>query len=95
MRKPDALMEGAKRYLESGRVGRCDAGRSFLFVLPDGRLRACLDRPESERKTLQEVRAYKGVNDCNNCYSTCRSVAEMAANPLNAVRILLEMKEKL
>ncbi len=92
---PAVTIANTQRYLESGRLGGCDAGRSFLFVLPNGRLRACIDHPESEGRTLQEIRAYKEVNDCSNCYSTCRSYPEMAVNPLNAVRMALELKNKL
>ncbi len=89
------IIANTERYLKTGAFGKCDAGRSFLWVLPDGRLRACLERPESEGTTLKEVRAYKNVSDCNSCYYACRSYPEMAKNLLNAIRMTLEIKGKL
>jgi len=89
---PEFIIKETDSFLDSGHQGECDAGNSFLWVLPDGRLRACLDYEISEANTLEEVRNFSSENYCNDCFLPCRSVPE-AATTNNPFKLFKGTKE--
>ena len=78
---PDAVMGAMMEFIEKGFYpGKCDAGRSFMWVKPDGTYMACIDLPHSRAESLEEVRRFKDTNECQSCYLPCRGSPEMAAH---------------
>lgn len=74
------ILENGEEFLRTGRYGKCDAGNSFLWILPNGKLRACIDHKESECRTLDLIRKFKEHNSCNRCYLACRSMSETVSS---------------
>lgn len=79
----EAYMKNAKLYLKGELRTPCDAGRSFLWVFPDGSIRACNITSAAKKissddpyAALREVRAFKRTNNCQDCYLSCRGETE-------------------
>ena len=90
---PFTTLSATEYFLASGNYGKCEAGHSFLWIRPDGKLVACTDHPESEGSILKEVRSFKSNNRCNNCYVPCRSITETATsrNPFTLFSLAKEL----
>ena len=85
---PEATMSGIDEFIGSRKYGGCDAGRSFMWVRPDGTYMGCIDIPQSSAKTLEEVRKFKDRNTCTACYLPCRAMSETAATTKNPLTLL-------
>lgn len=99
-----SYMDSLKKYLENGKVGRCDAGRSFMWVLPDGRMTACnrhedwtVNLMTQKDAALAAIRSVKKTNDCQRCYSNCRGEPESATskNPFKLARMAFDFAGKI
>ena len=76
------------KYVQDKKLGKCDAGRSFMWILPDGKLTACNINSVSV-SALKDVRNFKKTNDCQDCYLPCRAESELSStkNPLSLTKI--------
>jgi len=94
---PSAVIPCMETFMEEGGYGKCDAGKSFLWVLPNGRILACIDHPSSEGDTLEEVKSFMDKNDCNRCLASCRSISEAATskNPLILLRLARDLSSNI
>jgi MoaA/NifB/PqqE/SkfB family radical SAM enzyme len=98
-------LDNVEKYLKEGFIGKCGGGRSFLWVLPDGKFTACnlhkdwvvggqeaLDL-DTMKARLEAVRSRYSANNCQVCYSSCRGEAEIASsnNPLTIFRQVIDL----
>ena len=90
---PGFLLARAENFLADGHYGRCQAGKSFLWIRPDGKLAGCTDWKESEGD-LEDVRTFYGKNQCNDCDTLCRVISEEAGslNPVKLVQMVREFR---
>jgi MoaA/NifB/PqqE/SkfB family radical SAM enzyme len=80
MKKEVGLVESSFSYLkrvpeffEKGRLGRCLATKSWLYILPDGHLKICPDK-----EIYVHYSSYSGPIPiaCRDCWYTCRGEME-------------------
>jgi len=88
---PRFILARTENFLADGSYGRCQAGKSFLWVRPDGRLAGCTDWKESEG-SLEDVRAFYEGNACSDCDIFCRAISEEAGS-LNPVKLFQMVRE--
>lgn len=84
---PEATMEGIDTFIAQRKYNGCDAGRSFMWVRPDGTYMGCIDIPESKAASLEEVRRFKDRNTCTSCYLPCRAMSETTATTNNPIKL--------
>lgn len=76
---PEGTMPGIDAFLKDRRYNSCDAGRSFMWVKPDGTYMGCIDIPDSRATDLEAVRKFADRNKCTDCYLPCRAMSETAS----------------
>jgi len=88
------LLARTEKYLVDGHYGTCEAGKSFLWVRPDGKLAGCTEIKSSEG-SLEDVRKFYENNECNKCDILCREISEEVGslNPVKLFQMVREFKE--
>ncbi len=88
---PGFLLARTEKFLADGHYGRCEAGKSFLWVRPDGTYAGCTDIKNSEGN-LDDVKEFHENNECTECDILCRAISEEAGS-LNPVKLLQMVRD--
>ncbi len=71
----DFYFERAEQFLMGKEIPGCQAGRTLLWITPDGKYKPCVDGKELYT-SFQEVRESFGTNNCGKCWYSCRVASE-------------------
>lgn len=66
-------LSGTYEFFNKGMVPGCNAGRRFLVVLPDGRLRPCSMVTETYASHKEIMKKFVASNECGGCYVSIRA----------------------
>lgn len=66
-------LAGVPDFFRTGNVPGCQAGRRFMVVTPDGRLRACSMFEETYGSHREVMDQFVAHNECGGCYVSIRA----------------------